>query len=382
MILDASGAEQIRDAFTTAVDTTGEHAGEVTDLADALAEAADWYEGLGMTASTVARLRDAAASTAAAQASLGTAGEHLQAALGDFNARDGQVAEAVAEAGNLMRPEGYAETFTLPGAATAGAGTQTQPSPEITPGEALQALRDLEDGARWLSLSEGDPAWRPSERTPELLAQLAADDKAENGGMHGDDRTTCHTHQSWFADCVGDPSHSNPGTRDNPGSAYNWCPEHRSPVQVCRCWPATVDGRPPYTVPAGGGADEMFVFDGEDDKPAYWVTRHGQTVISQVEGQPARTVEHADLAAARGGFAEQTCDPGPGGPHAGDVIEVYWGPGTGRQLRVSTVATRGLAAGDYTVRAGPADRPGQVQQLDLTFGQYRIARRPTAPFPA
>ncbi|WP_063795161.1 hypothetical protein [Kitasatospora sp. MBT66] len=37
--------------------------------------------------------------------------------------------------------------------------------------------------------------------TKKLTRTLAAEDAAEDGGMPADDRTTCHTHQSWAADC-------------------------------------------------------------------------------------------------------------------------------------------------------------------------------------
>ncbi|MFI6117462.1 hypothetical protein [Kitasatospora sp. NPDC051164] len=43
-----------------------------------------------------------------------------------------------------------------------------------------------------------------------LAAALAADDAAEDAGMHADDRTTCHTHKCWAADCADDPMHTNP----------------------------------------------------------------------------------------------------------------------------------------------------------------------------
>jgi hypothetical protein len=47
----------------------------------------------------------------------------------------------------------------------------------------------------------------PDER---LASALTADDAAEDAGMHPDDRTTCHTHQSWFDDCKTDPIHTEP----------------------------------------------------------------------------------------------------------------------------------------------------------------------------
>lgn len=254
MILDAIGADQIRDAFTTAAGSVGDSADEIGDLAGALAEAAEAYESQEMAASTVSHLSGAAGSVSAAQAELEVAGESLRAALADFNNHDGQVADVVAEAGNLMQPEGYTAAFTVPGTTAAGtevtAAATAGPAPDepvMSPRDYLDAVQDIQDGYRWLSMSEGNPHWRPSPSTPELTAQLAADSKAEDAGMHPDDRLTCYTHQSWLADCVGDPSHSNPGTRDKPGSSFNWCTDHRAPVQVCGCWPATLDGQPPAT---------------------------------------------------------------------------------------------------------------------------------------
>ncbi|MFJ5679516.1 hypothetical protein [Streptomyces sp. NPDC093097] len=34
-----------------------------------------------------------------------------------------------------------------------------------------------------------------------LAAALTRDDRLEDAGMHADDRSTCHTHQSWAEDC-------------------------------------------------------------------------------------------------------------------------------------------------------------------------------------
>lgn len=41
-----------------------------------------------------------------------------------------------------------------------------------------------------------------------LAAALQRDDQLEDAGMHGDDRTTCHTHQAWAEDC--EDRHSTP----------------------------------------------------------------------------------------------------------------------------------------------------------------------------
>ncbi|MFI7438295.1 hypothetical protein [Micromonospora haikouensis] len=97
--LEATGPEEIRAAFNQAAETAGENAETIGGIAGVLTEAADRYEGLDMAASTVGHLRDAAEQFAAAQAALNTAQEELQAALADFTAKDGAVAETVAETG-------------------------------------------------------------------------------------------------------------------------------------------------------------------------------------------------------------------------------------------------------------------------------------------
>ncbi|MEV0005891.1 hypothetical protein AB0H28_26900 [Micromonospora sp. NPDC050980] len=97
--LEATGPEEIRAAFTQAAESAGEQAEQIGGIAGVLTEAADRYEGLDMAASTVGHLRGAAEQFAAAHVALGSAQEELQAALGDFNSKDGQVAEAVADAG-------------------------------------------------------------------------------------------------------------------------------------------------------------------------------------------------------------------------------------------------------------------------------------------
>lgn len=57
MIVEASGPEQIRAAFSQAVAATGERAEEVGGVAGILGDAADRYEALQMQPSTVERLR-------------------------------------------------------------------------------------------------------------------------------------------------------------------------------------------------------------------------------------------------------------------------------------------------------------------------------------
>ncbi|GAB3866353.1 hypothetical protein GCM10029963_78640 [Micromonospora andamanensis] len=97
--LEATGPEEIRAAFTQAAEAAGENAETIGGIAGVLTEAADRYESLEMAGSTVGHLRDAAEQFAAAQAALNTAQEELQAALSDFNAKDGQVADTVTETG-------------------------------------------------------------------------------------------------------------------------------------------------------------------------------------------------------------------------------------------------------------------------------------------
>lgn len=97
--LESTGPEEIRAAFGQAAEAAGEKAEEIGGVAGVLTEAADRYEGLDMAASTVGHLRDAAEQFAAAHTALNSAQEELQAALADFDSKDGAVAEAVAEAG-------------------------------------------------------------------------------------------------------------------------------------------------------------------------------------------------------------------------------------------------------------------------------------------
>jgi hypothetical protein len=105
MMLDASGPEEIRAAFTTAIATTGERVDEIGGIAGVLGEAADRYETLRMQASTVEHLRDAGRACGTAQAAVATAAEQLRAALADFNNHDGQVADAVTDIGTLASKE-------------------------------------------------------------------------------------------------------------------------------------------------------------------------------------------------------------------------------------------------------------------------------------
>ncbi|MEU8258537.1 hypothetical protein AB0C06_30200 [Micromonospora inaquosa] len=102
MNLDVTGPDAIRAAFGQAAEAAGERSQEVGGIAAVLGEAADRYETLHMQPTTLGHLRDAATAFTTAQASLGTAQEQLAAALADFNTKDGQVAEAVAQAGGSL----------------------------------------------------------------------------------------------------------------------------------------------------------------------------------------------------------------------------------------------------------------------------------------
>jgi hypothetical protein len=99
--LDATGPEEIRAAFTGAAEETGTKGEEITGLAGVLVEAADRFEQLQMAGSTVDLMREAAESLKAASGSLQEANEHLEAALADFNSKDGHVADTAADVGNL-----------------------------------------------------------------------------------------------------------------------------------------------------------------------------------------------------------------------------------------------------------------------------------------
>lgn len=98
------------------------------------------------------------------------------------------------------------------------------------------------DGMSWTPPGQRRPVGvlpgQPVDDRGDLEEALAADDAAEDRGMHGDDRSTCGQHRRWIEDCIGDRSHANRTTR------YNWCSLHDCAVQECRCWPANTTGRP------------------------------------------------------------------------------------------------------------------------------------------
>jgi hypothetical protein len=150
-VLGAAGPQEIRAAFTTAIDTATGHTEELTGIAAVLSEAADRYEGLGMSSSTLEHLRDGAAAVGAAATALDTTGEQLQAALADFNNRDGRVGDAVTETGNLMQAEGYTDTvLDLSGAAA------TTPGPSATTDR--KAMTSNEAGTATPTRPGDDPA--------------------------------------------------------------------------------------------------------------------------------------------------------------------------------------------------------------------------------
>jgi hypothetical protein len=354
VILDAIGADQIRSGIATAADTTAGHATDVAVFGGILAEAGDRYEQLGMTTSTISHLRAAAASTTAAAAHLGTAGEQLQAALCDFDARDGHVAAAVADAGNLMQAEGYTQTFTLPGAAAAGPtadpdrtgqdGKQEQ-EPQLSPADWADSYR--------MSPKPVSSGWTMGD---EEFRQLLT------GGLPERHALQARTDGAWAEVAI---------RGDAADCTATW--SQREHLRV-------VESPPPYQAPQKEDGDEFYAFDGDlrDGKPPYWTRREGRTVVSQSLGGQVTRTEHPDLDTARAAFAEDSCDPdGAGAPRSHDLIEVHWGQHEGQQLRVSAV-TAGPGRGDYVVEAQPAVG-GPAVAVDLNFGQYRIMRRRPAP---
>ncbi|MET9361931.1 hypothetical protein ABZX93_13545 [Streptomyces sp. NPDC006632] len=52
-----------------------------------------------------------------------------------------------------------------------------------------------------------------------LAAAIQRDNDLEDAGMHGDDRKTCWTHQSWAEDCDGDSMHTKPSVHSYPRPA-------------------------------------------------------------------------------------------------------------------------------------------------------------------
>ncbi|MCP3758730.1 hypothetical protein [Streptomyces sp. TBY4] len=52
-----------------------------------------------------------------------------------------------------------------------------------------------------------------------LAAAIQRDNDLEDAGMHGDDRKTCWTHQSWSEDCQEQPFHTQPSASHYPRPA-------------------------------------------------------------------------------------------------------------------------------------------------------------------
>ena len=105
MNMEAAGAEQISAALEDAGTAMTEKAEEIDSLAALFGDAADRYESLGMSPSTLEFLRDAADAVSTASGLLTTAAEYLSGALADFLAKDATVAEAAQDAGNLASEE-------------------------------------------------------------------------------------------------------------------------------------------------------------------------------------------------------------------------------------------------------------------------------------
>ncbi|MFF0256905.1 hypothetical protein ACFYPW_30955 [Micromonospora zamorensis] len=175
MIVEASGPEEIRAAFAAAINAAGERVDEVGGIAGVLDEAADRYESLDMQPSTVAHLRDAGRACGTAQVAVATAAEHLRTALADFNTHDGQVADAVADAGGNLASHDVLVGGDAAGPDHAMEKTVTATPPEGSGPGAKDLVRDpLRVGDR-IVLRDGETfAGSASARDDEGLMVLAA----------------------------------------------------------------------------------------------------------------------------------------------------------------------------------------------------------------
>jgi hypothetical protein len=151
MNIEARGPEEIRAALDAAISTAGEQAEDLGGIAAVLTEAADRYESLQMAASTLEHLRDAAAAAATAGTGLAAAEQELQAALTDFNNRDGLVADAVTDTGHLAGAPILVDT----GEATTMTQQPTPRTPEQIEADALAAATGEAWTARTARDSEG-----------------------------------------------------------------------------------------------------------------------------------------------------------------------------------------------------------------------------------
>ncbi|MFF0182622.1 hypothetical protein ACFYPF_26385 [Micromonospora sp. NPDC005223] len=205
MMLDAHGPEQTRAAFAAAFAAAGERVDKVGGIAGVLDEAADRYESLDMQPSTVEHLRDAGRACGTAQAAVATAAEHLRTALADFNARDGQVADAVADAGGSLAgqevlvgddaggpaPDHVEEkTVTATPPAGSGPGTKDRVRDRLRVGGRM-VLRDGERliGSASVAGSEGELVLAAAVDTPtgrqvHLALPIYPEDKAAWRGGH------------------------------------------------------------------------------------------------------------------------------------------------------------------------------------------------------
>ncbi|MCY0924812.1 hypothetical protein OTB20_00975 [Streptomyces sp. H27-H1] len=52
-----------------------------------------------------------------------------------------------------------------------------------------------------------------------LAAAIQRDNELEDAGLHGDDRKTCWSHQSWSEDCQDQPFHTQPSVSHYPRPA-------------------------------------------------------------------------------------------------------------------------------------------------------------------
>lgn len=131
-------------------------------------------------------------------------------------------------------------------------------------------------------------------------------------------------------------------------------------------------------------AAEWYEFPGSavENKPPYWIARHGRTVTSLVAGEEMETVECDGVEQARAEFAEQTLDPdGPAAPRPRDLIRIVWGnrrsdgAAEGETFTVHSVTRHERDGWDYFSVSGDT-RAGQP--LELVFSQYKILERPAA----
>jgi hypothetical protein len=148
--LDAAGPDHIRAGFTTGAATATRRADDIDRIAVSIAEIADRYTDLGMAASTVGSVRAAAARYTTAAATLHSAGEDLHAAQADFDARDGLVAAAAADTGNLaaadiLTGDGASSTAGSPGL-NGRSDMTTTGAPEA---DIATAIDDDDDGQRF-----------------------------------------------------------------------------------------------------------------------------------------------------------------------------------------------------------------------------------------